>query len=318
MLLEKEKEFLCKFEKWLDSNLLFKEDLSDTHENKIDFLERIIEVVRYFKEYSRNKMDLEKLKDYEYDFLENGKIRILPGSNKYFNKLSQQPRKSIELQIPLLIFLLVYDKKDRSVLHIIENFINEFRYYLHPRDYERTRTGAKRCFTNTRFAARELRNYGLLKFSQKEAYKTWELSFLGLLVASILYDSDWQNRLSKMPLPFNDYKNIPKKLVKGLWRVFDILCDPVALEMSLRIIDKKNKPRIKHSKKELNDLLSLIRRYHKSIFIETNNQKDKATYAWIILEQIEKIPSIEKFMREYKLNYEMKEFTRLMSLYLRI
>ena len=51
-----------------------------------------------------------------------------------------------------------------------------------------------RCFTNTRFAAKVLREYGLL-FTRDEAFKTWELSLAGFLVAaSILQQRAGQKR----------------------------------------------------------------------------------------------------------------------------
>ena len=52
-----------------------------------------------------------------------------------------------------------------------------------------------RCFTNTRFAAKVLREYGLLKFTRDEAFKTCELSLAGFLVAaSILQQRAGQKR----------------------------------------------------------------------------------------------------------------------------
>ena len=44
-----------------------------------------------------------------------------------------------------------------------------------------------RCFTNTRFAAKVLRAHGLLKFTHREAFKTWELSLPGFLVAAEIF-----------------------------------------------------------------------------------------------------------------------------------
>ena len=50
-----------------------------------------------------------------------------------------------------------------------------------------------RCFTNTRFAALTLRDYGLLRFTKKEAYKTWVLSLPGILVASkVMEGNNWE------------------------------------------------------------------------------------------------------------------------------
>jgi hypothetical protein len=47
--------------------------------------------------------------------------------------------------------------------------------------------------SNTRFAANTLRAYGFLKFSKKEAFKTWILSLPGFLVASkVVADGTWE------------------------------------------------------------------------------------------------------------------------------
>jgi len=78
----------------------------------------------------------------------------------------------IRLQSPLLVFLLLYHPNQYHVLEIIQQFIGKVRPQLEYLDFKKTRTGVTRCFTNTRFAASVLRAYGLLKFTQRQAYKT--------------------------------------------------------------------------------------------------------------------------------------------------
>lgn len=90
----------------------------------------------------------------------------------------------IRLQLPLLLFLLVHHRAGLSVLEIIDGFIDKIWDDLTFVDFKKTATGVTRCYTNTRFAALTLRDYGLLKFTQKEAFKTWELSLTGFLVAA--------------------------------------------------------------------------------------------------------------------------------------
>lgn len=91
---------------------------------------------------------------------------------------------SIRLQVPLLLFLLIHHKQALSILDIIDGFIDKIWDDLTFIDFKKTATGVTRCYTNTRFAAHTLRDYGLLKFTQKEAFKTWELSLTGFLVAA--------------------------------------------------------------------------------------------------------------------------------------
>lgn len=93
----------------------------------------------------------------------------------------------LRLQSPLLIFLLLHHRARFQVLEIITLFIGEIRGSLTFLDFKKTQTGVTRCFTNTRFAATKLRDFGLLKFTRREAFKTWELSLPGLLVAAQLY-----------------------------------------------------------------------------------------------------------------------------------
>src|ERR1043166_4286303 len=76
----------------------------------------------------------------------------------------------IQLQSPLLLFLLLHHRDRFRILDIITHFISKLRPHLSYLDFKKTKTGVTRCFTNTRFAARVLRAYGLLKFTQREAY----------------------------------------------------------------------------------------------------------------------------------------------------
>lgn len=94
----------------------------------------------------------------------------------------------IQLQAPLLLFLLLNHKERYQVLEIIKHFIGEVRGQLKFLDFKKTKTGVTRCFTNTRFAANVLRDYGLLRFTKQEAFKTWELSLAGFLVAASLLE----------------------------------------------------------------------------------------------------------------------------------
>jgi len=92
----------------------------------------------------------------------------------------------VALQPALLAFLLLTHDRHRRVIDGIEAFIREVRGQLNTLDFKRTRTGVLRCVTNTRLAANKLRDYGLLKFTKREAYKVWVLSLPGLLLAGEL------------------------------------------------------------------------------------------------------------------------------------
>lgn len=104
-------------------------------------------------------------------------------------------KSPIQMQAPLLLFLLLNHKERYQVLEIIKYFIEQLQDQLTVLDFKKTKTGVTRCFTNSRFAAKVLREYGLLKFTRYEAFKTWELSLAGFLVAaSILQQRAGQKR----------------------------------------------------------------------------------------------------------------------------
>ncbi len=105
--------------------------------------------------------------------------------------------RPVYLQPKLLIYLLFrHGKSDNQVYDIIKNFVRVIWDDLDDLDFEKTKTGVFRCFTNTRFAANTLRDYGLLKFTKKEAFKTWVLSFTGVMVASkFVRDGAWHKPL---------------------------------------------------------------------------------------------------------------------------
>ena len=112
----------------------------------------------------------------------------------------------IQLQAPLLLFLLLHHRERLSVYDIINLFVEKIRDKLTYVDFKKTRTGVTRCFTNTRFAANGLRAYGLLKFTRREAFKTWELSLPGFIVAADIYQRrSFSNRPWSMPEHAKEY-----------------------------------------------------------------------------------------------------------------
>lgn len=90
----------------------------------------------------------------------------------------------IQYQVPLLNFLLAHNHQNTRVIEVIDQFVAKVWNQLQPLDFKQTKTGATRCYTNVRFAASVLRSYGLLRFTQREAFKTWKLTLPGILVAA--------------------------------------------------------------------------------------------------------------------------------------
>ncbi|NLW30569.1 MAG: hypothetical protein GXY77_03830 [Fibrobacter sp.] len=187
-------------------NKTFSYDNNNTNEKYIygiiDILERIADTLRFEYSYTKTNISLE-------DFI-NSKILIdknhlKVSCSKYGNVLGSGT-PSISFQPQLLYFLLLNHKKEYRVLDIIHLFIKKVKPSLTILDFKKTETGAIRCYTNTRFAANTLRDYGLLKFTKKEAYKTWVLSLPGLIVASELKNekSTWQ--IDKYDIKHNGFQ----------------------------------------------------------------------------------------------------------------
>jgi hypothetical protein len=147
---------------------------------KIALLSFILEELRY----ERNaEGELVTFEDYVRCDVLTADDRIVITAPEGFENIGSGTAP-IQLQSALLLFLLVHHSERHSVLDIIQLFIEQVRDQLTFLDFKKTKTGVTRCFTNTRFGAKVLREYGLLKFTDREAFKTWELSLTGFLVAA--------------------------------------------------------------------------------------------------------------------------------------
>lgn len=161
---------------------------------KIELLERALESWRFYANQPDNALSLETFTQCGI-FVDGGRIAFRLPEKEQDLGAGTRP---IRLQPPLLIFLLLYHRDQYVIYDIIQKFIEKVRGDLTILDFKRTRTGVMRCFTNTRFAALALRDHGLLKFTHREAFKTWVLSLPGILVASKVLEQDhpWQ-----LPVP---------------------------------------------------------------------------------------------------------------------
>ena len=147
---------------------------------KIGLLSLLLEELRYERKQEGKVIDFEKY--VRCDVSTYGSAIIIKAP-EHFEDIGTGTAP-IQLQSPLLVFLLLHHRERFPVLGIIQLFIENIRAGLTFLDFKKTKTGVTRCFTNTRFSAHVLRDYGLLKFTYREAYKTWELSIMGFLVAA--------------------------------------------------------------------------------------------------------------------------------------
>lgn len=147
---------------------------------KIEVLALALEKLRHARRQKGEQITFEEFEQ-SILFPDTDCLRLIVPKNSRHVGTGTAP---IRLQLPLLLFLLVHHRASLSVLEIINGFIDKIWDDLTFVDFKKTATGVTRCYTNTRFAAHTLRDYGLLKFTQKEAFKTWELSLTGFLVAA--------------------------------------------------------------------------------------------------------------------------------------
>ncbi len=148
----------------------------------VDLLERAIEAYKIQNGQLDNRVAFEWFQQGHLE-LKNGALHFSAPMRFDDSGSGTQP---LVLQPTLLVYLLLHHDRYRQVLDAIEGFIGCLGDQLGALDFKRTRTGVLRCVTNTRFAANTLRKYGLLKFTRREAYKTWVLSLPGALLAAQL------------------------------------------------------------------------------------------------------------------------------------
>ncbi|MEK7728876.1 MAG: hypothetical protein AAB354_10715 [candidate division KSB1 bacterium] len=266
----------------------------DSLKLKVDILERIIGQIRNELKHTQNGFLPEQLLKTTI-FVNDSERRIhidLNQQNENRNATAQlEIRTSRNLQASLLVFLLLNFHRHDSVFRVIEDFVDEIRPTFSIRDFQRTKTGAIRCFTNTRFAAKQLRDFGLLKFTTEEAYKRWELSFLGILVAAQLYDQQWRDapshKITTVPLDGRILDALSRlQDLKIVREIFDLLCE-----------DKDLFPAFGDMQKTFEKLAKTAEAFSSSNFKKGAHLQKAKSVASTLLSQLEKEPSVETFMK---------------------
>ncbi|MFH1622821.1 MAG: hypothetical protein ABIA97_06885 [Candidatus Omnitrophota bacterium] len=317
MIQNNESDFIVGFKNWINSVILSEIKEENTFGAKLDTMERVIELARFYAEKETNDIPYDDFVKNKSTFFDNLKIYIRKSDNSQKIKSYKKPD---ELETPLLAFLLVHNVQNEDIYIIIKKFINEIRADLSPLDFEKGRAGAIRCFTNTRFAAKLLRDIGLLKFTQKEAFKTWELSFLGILVSAFIYSRNWREVTKQIRynsfILFPDRDMIHKliyprhKANYWIYRTIYEFSDEKKFTQRLNWACQ-NCFNIKFElfKNSIAKIYSLIKKYSElSKFEERQNKRSELLNN--ISNELEKIPEIEKFMSVFKNKYEMEDFTK--------
>lgn len=255
---------------------------------KIDLLERALEVLRYEYKHLKNELPFE-------EFI-SGFVSLTHGRLNF-----AAPKKrtdigtgtaAVRLQPKLLMFLLLYHRDYYKVFDIIDKFIEKIWDELQVVDFKKTQTGVTRCFTNTRFAATTLRDYGFLKYTNKEAFKTWTLSLPGFLVASkVLEDQNWKIPETQKQTGFDLHPDI--HLAWDSLQTFDdftgrlkTLCDPKTQVFTTF------EPVLKKAHK-------MLAEYWKALREDSWNQADRKKESLNRLRLLEKDPKMEAFYDQF-------------------
>lgn len=302
-----ENDFKEKFEKFINSSILLDlkvtDDIKDTTANRMRILEKLIDLYRFHSADPETKISLNDVLSLDIDFIENGKIRIIGKKSQSGDKGFLRPH---DLELPLLLFLLVYEEGG-DVYSVITNFIDEIKPILKPLDFEKAKIGAPRCFTNTRFAAQTLRDYGLLKFTKEEAFRTWKLSFLGIAVASLIYHPDWLSDFKRTDYALygHEYSKLPRTISTAI----NLICNRDEFVNRIRDVIRSSRVNTPFTPQALRDLHGLIGRYEDAV---QNDYKSivKNKTAINIIAEMEKRESIVNIMRDFKTAYEMKDFNK--------
>ncbi len=164
-------------------------------EKLLQEIDRLLRLLEYQSWYLKAQLGI--IDNRNNDFIEDEEVKKYEELFSYSNAYSK-----FHLIIPLLMFLFKNYNYYMSALDLSISFMKELKDYLRPGDYAKTRTGAQRFITNTRFASNELRRLGMLRSDKEHFYHTWKLSPYGVLIAGSLYIDFVKHDLNK----FLDYK----------------------------------------------------------------------------------------------------------------
>ena len=266
---------------------------------KIALIENLLQALKYKHQVIESELTFEEFVESDIS-VEGGLIRLSAPTQR---RISGSGTPPLLLQPKLLMYLLLFHQQAYAVYDIIENFVRHVWDQLELLDFKRTRTGVTRCFTNTRFAAHTLRDYGLLQFTKRQAYKTWVLSLPGFIVASrVLESGTWS------------LNRVPER-----W-MFDLHTDIHEARVSLnsyeQFVDQLEK--ICQSRTEVfstfEDILryayGLMGQYWSVITNPEKTKKDRQKDSMAILRQLAGHPRIDVFYKEFSMALLTDELLR--------
>ncbi len=266
----------------------------DSAEAKIDVLDRTLELLRIKTQHLENSIPMEEFIQAE-TFIKNGILQYFETAD-YCSLGSGTP--PICFQPGLLIYLLRNYQHKQNVLNIINNFINKLWAHLGKLDFKKTKTGVMRCFTNTRFAALTLRNYGLLKFTKEEAFKTWSLSLIGMIVAAkVMEKGVWG-----IP-PVSGHKKWSSVLHPDIHDAFKELSDFKVFTKRLADMCKPEVGRLAQKfKQEIGSAFNVLCQFKEVINNQEKNKNERMMLAGKLLKNLDENDGIKKLFKELNLS----------------
>jgi len=150
---------------------------------KISLLSLMLEELKHERHTAEDIVDFETYLQSEIT-ADQEKIQV---TGPIFEKHLGSGTSSIRMQPPLLMFLMLHHGDQLTVPEIIQRFLEKVRPQLSYLDFKKTKSGSSRCSVHTRLAAQTLRNYGLLRYTWREGYKSWELTLPGFLAAAGIF-----------------------------------------------------------------------------------------------------------------------------------
>jgi hypothetical protein len=277
------------FERLLDELVCLNATDSSPIELKIDALEHVLAYLRFKNRHITNKMKFEDFRRSDV-FVDRQRLFCLNARHSGPMHAGTPP---LNLQPMLLMFLLLYHKESYRIYDIISKFIDRIWDTLEPEDFKRTETGVLRCFTNTRFAARTLRQYGFLKFTQKEAYKTWTLSLHGCVIASIFLNQTGLNFRH-----FSNSESLGSFLHPDIQKAYASVKDFAGFVKVLEWVCRPNTKVFSTFGTTLEKAHSLLGRYWAALNKATSVKERKNISTWYV-SQLEKIPEMDRFYFEF-------------------
>jgi len=262
----------------------------ENFQDKLDILERAVESLRIKYKCIENRLPLEIFIQGYFCADQNTLRYYFPTKHDSLGSGTQP----IRLQPKLLLFLLIYHRQSYQIYDIISKFIDEAWDQFVFLDFKKTKTGVTRCFTNTRFAAHTLRDYGLFRYTRKEAYKTWVLSLPGFLVASKVlegYTGLWDIPEIKKEKNFDLHPDIRK--------AWDYLQTYDELVGRLAYICEPNTQVFDSFAGVLRRAYSLLGDYWRVIQDGTKSIKERKEISIELIKQLEETPVIEQFYSEF-------------------